>query len=157
MKKNEAGLYEVEIDDHKYEFEKWGAEDSLDTLIDMASIIGGPLGAALMKIFDKKKTEDKNALDKELNLDSLSVAFDSLAKNMRKETVKPLIKKFCSDKVLCDGKKFKFNDHYQDRLGHMFAVAKAGMEVQYQELFVVARGAKDQLKRARATIQELQT
>lgn len=155
MHKNETGLFEVEIDDLTYEFEKWGADESLDVLIDMAGIIGGPLGSALMQLFDKKKDEDK-VLDKEINKDSLGVAFDALSKNLRKEIVKPIIKKFCSgDKVLCAGKKVKFDTHYQDRLGHMFKVAKAGMEVQYEELFIAARGATGKLAQARASIQAL--
>lgn len=138
MRKNEFGIYEVDVDGRRYEFEKWGAEESLDVLLDISSIIGGPLGAAIGQMFSGEK--DKSVLEKEVNADMMTVAFESLAKNLKKDVVKPIFKKLCADKVLCEGKKINFNTHYQEDLMHMFRVAKAGLEVQYGNFLDAAQG-----------------
>lgn len=132
-KKNEAGLFEVEIDGHLYEFEKWDAEESLDALIDIAKIIGKPLGAAIGGYFGKKGEGD--LLDKEVNPDVMGMVFDALTERLDKTTVKGLIRKLCADKVFCAGKPINFKMHYQGKMGHMFKVVKAALAVQYENFF----------------------
>jgi hypothetical protein len=127
--KNANGLFEVKIDGEAYEFEKWGAEESLDTLIDLSSMVGKPLGMAVAAIFGK------DGLSKEIDPDLMGKVFESLLHNCTKEKTKPIIKKLCSEKVFCGGKKIIFDHHYQDRLMHCFKVVKANLEVQYGNFF----------------------
>lgn len=137
IRKNEAGLYEVDVDGKCYAFEKWGAEDSLDVLLDIAPIIGGPIGQALGSAFSK----DGEGLNTEVTAGILGQVLDGLMKNMRKDVVKPIVKKLCAEKVLCDGKKVSFNLHYQDDLIHLFKVMRAALEVQYGNFFDALQGA----------------
>lgn len=132
MKQNEAGLTEAEIDGKKYEFERWGAEDSLDTLIDISQMVGKPLGMAIATMLGKE------GLNKDVDPDMLGGVFEAMFQNLNKEKTKPLIKKLCSDKVLCDGKKINFNQHYagSENIMHMFRVVQANLEVQYGNFFV---------------------
>jgi hypothetical protein len=130
--KTEEGLYEVEVQGSKYQFEKWGAEEALDTLLEMVPIVGRPLGTALGAIVGKDK---KNIADKEIDPELVGLMIDALTVNFNKGAVKTLIKKLCSEKVLCDGKKIIFNTHYQDKLDVIFLVVGAALEVQYGNFF----------------------
>lgn len=129
MKKNEHGLYEVDVDGIGYEFEKWGADESLDTLIEISQLVGKPVGMAISAIFGKE------GLEKELDPNLMGTLFDSLFQNFSKEKTKPIIKKLCSEKVMCKGRKITFNEHYQDKLMHCFKVVQANLEVQYGNFF----------------------
>lgn len=132
-KKNDVGLWEIEIDGKKYEFEKWGADDSLDILLDIAKIVGKPLGAAFGAFVGE---DGKVSLDRNLDPNLVSLIFEALTERFDKGTVKPIIKKLCSDKVHCDGKQIRsFNEHYADDLLHMFRVTQAALEVQYGNFF----------------------
>lgn len=153
MRKNEAGLWEVPVDSHVYEFEKWGAEESLDTLLDISAIIGGPIGSAIAKAF----APGAEGMESQVDVSMLGVVLDQLFKNMRKDVVKPLIKKLCSERVLCDGKPIKFNLHYQDDLMHMFRVVKAALEVQYGNFFEGLQGAVGFKRNSKDSIPALAT
>lgn len=135
--KNESGLYEVIIDERKYEFEKWGAEDSTDTILDIAAIAGKPIGLGIATIFKKDDVEGKKGLDKAFDPDVVGMILESLSERVgtNKSIIKALIKKLSSDKVLCDGAKIQFNTHYQDCLDHLFRVVRAALEVQYGNFF----------------------
>jgi hypothetical protein len=133
--KNEFGLYEENIDGRTYSFEKWGADESFDVLLDISSIVGGSLGQAVGSAISG------DGLSAEVNPGMLATVFESLSKNLKKDVVKPIVKKLCAEKVLCDGKKINFNEHYKEDLFHMFRVAKAGLEVQYGNFFAAAQGA----------------
>lgn len=128
--RNEAsGFYEVEIDGQRYEFEKWGAEASYDTLLDMAKVIGKPLGLAVAAF-------GGGGLDEELPKDAVAAVFDAICQGLGDKTLtKALTKKVVAEKVYCDGKKVVFDEHYKDRLDHMFRVLWAGLEVQYGNFF----------------------
>lgn len=128
MKKNEHGLYEAHIDGKNYEFEKWGAEDSLDVLIDLSQMVGKPIGMAFAALMGKE------GLNKEMDANVMGSVFDSLFQNCNKEKAKPIIKKLSTDKVMCGGKAIVFDVHY-DRLMHLFKVVKANLEVQYGSFF----------------------
>lgn len=135
ISKNESGLYETEVDGKKYEFEKWGADESLDVLMDLTAMMGPALGGAVHSVMSG------DGLDTDINAGMIGSIMESMTKNLKKDIVKALIKKLCADKVLCDGKKIVFNVHYADDLFHMFKVVKAGLEVQYANFFSAARGA----------------
>ena len=131
MQKNDSGLFEETIDEETYEFEKWGAEMSLSTLIKISKIAGKPLGLFLGSFMGG----DGPILDKQISPDLLANACEALVENMDEKISMELIKKFSSEKILCNGKKINFDNHYQDRLGHLFKVVKAALGVQYGDFF----------------------
>lgn len=128
--KNDAGLWEIEIDAQRYEFQKWGAEESLSVLIKIAKIVGKPLGMAVGLM---QTGEDKGKMD--LSPDLLGTVFDALAENFDEKTCIDVVKKLTAEKVMCEGQKIRFDTHYQDNLGHMMKVAQAALEVQYGNFF----------------------
>jgi hypothetical protein len=132
--KNASGLYEENIDGKTYWFEKWGAEDSLDTLLDIAGIAGKPLG---MLLGGALSGEGASLLDRKFDSDVIGKVMESLFNPANKQTAKALIKKLSSgDKVFCEGvNKLNFNSHYEDKLDHLFKVTKAALEVQYGNFF----------------------
>lgn len=134
--KNEEGLWELLIDDQKYEFSKWGAEDSLRTLLRIGKVVGKPMGLAL----DALKPGDSLAgvLDKGKRGDMVSTVITALTESMDESTCFQLIQKLSTQGVFCKGAPVKSMDvHYQDRLMHLFKVAKAALEVQYGSFFDV--------------------
>jgi hypothetical protein len=133
MIKNESGLIEVEIDGSNYEFEKWGAEMSLATLLKISKIAGKPLGLFLGSLMDKDNKS--SMLDKNISPDLIASACDALVENLDEQSTMALIKKFSSEKILCDGKKVNFDSHYADRFSHLFKVVKTALEVQYGNFF----------------------
>ena len=127
-----AGLIEKNIDGSNYEFEKWGAEKSLDVLIEISKVVGKSFGmifGAGMKSFDD-----------EMGPDLLGEVFGALTDRMDKNTIKTIIKQLCSDGVFCEGAKINFNLHYQDRLDHMINVVRTGLDVQYGNFFNALTG-----------------
>ncbi len=134
--KNEGGLFEVQIDDATYEFEKWGAEEALSTLLKIAKIAGKPIGLAVGAIMGGEEEKGtKGLLEKKISPDLLGLVFDSLTDKLDEGVVVSLIKKIGSEKVLCNGAKINFNKHYEDRLDHLLKVVAAGLEVQYGNFF----------------------
>lgn len=129
--KDDSGLFAVTIEDQVYAFEKYGAEESLDVLIDIVKIVGKPLGAAVAALGASGQDAKQMMIDRDFDPNMLGVVFESLTSSLDKGVVKHLIKKFCSEKVLCDGKKINFNTHYQGRLPLMLKVVQAALEVQY--------------------------
>lgn len=129
MKKNEHGLYEAHIDGALYEFEKWGADDSLDVLLDISQLVGKSAGLAIATVLGS------GGLEKQIDPNILGSVFEALFDNCKKESVKPLIRKLSSERVMSKGKKISFDTHYQGRLMHCFKVVKANLEVQYGNFF----------------------
>jgi hypothetical protein len=135
IQKNQMGLYEVTIDSKIYQFEKWGADESLDVLLELVPIIGKPLGAFASAFVDKKPQDGEGLLDKEIKPEMISVIFEALTQSFNKKVVKELIIKLSSQSVLCQGAKINFRTHYQDQLDLMFKVVYAALEVQYGNFF----------------------
>jgi len=135
--KNESGLYEVQIGEEMYEFEKWGAEESLTTLLKIAKIVGKPLGVVIAGIMGdeapKEETlfEKKGLIDKNLKPEVIAMILEAITGNIDEAVCVSLIKKFSSEKVLCNGAKIVFSKHYEDRLEVAFQVVNAGLGVQY--------------------------
>lgn len=127
--KTPEGLYSVSIEGVSYEFEKWGAEEQLDTLLDIIPIIGKPLGITISQVMSGDK---KSLLDNEFDLEKI---FDAITTNFDKKTIKQLIMKLSSSRVLVNGAKINFGQYYSDKLALMFKVAFAGLEVQYGNFF----------------------
>jgi hypothetical protein len=132
----QSGLYEAEIDGVKYEFSKWGADDANDVLLDLASILGKPLGMGAAAFFGKDRDGEKK-LDKTMDPNVIGAIMEALSGQIgaNKVTVKALIKKLAAEGVFCNGKPITFNTHYADRLGHQFRVVKTALEVQFGNFF----------------------
>lgn len=139
IKKNESGLFETDIEGHKYEFEKWGAEDATDVLLDIATLVGKPLGVGIATVVDKLKGDK---LDEKIDPNLVGSIVEAMTEKAgtHKAMVKGLIKKLSSEKVLVDGKPIAFNSYYQDRLDLVFKVVSAALEVQYGNFFAAITG-----------------
>jgi hypothetical protein len=142
ISKNEIGLYETEIDGDKYEFEKWGAEDASDVLLDIITIVGQPLGMGAAALFGKDEDGVKG-IDRDMDPDIIGKIMESLTGNVGKNklVVKSLLKKLSTDRVQCNSKPIaSFNIHYRDKLFHMTKVVRAGLEVQFGNFFDAVLG-----------------
>ncbi len=151
---NEDGLYEQDIDGTKYEFQKWGAEDSLRTLLRIGKIAGKPFGILLSAVLDGKDPSSlfDDKLSPELNGDLLGQAFEALSQSMEESVCFELIKKLCTEKVMAGGVPVKnFDQHYRDKLMHSFNVARAALEVQYGSFFGAILGGVRLSKRRPAS------
>lgn len=140
--KTPHGTFAADVDGHTYEFEKWGAEEATGTLLDISSIIGRPIGgiAAL-----KDKVSRKPNGKMEITGDVGGRIAELLAEQLgtQKPLIMTLLIKLASYKALCDGKSFRFDTHYSDRLGHMLRVVAAGLEVQFGSFFADALRAAE--------------
>ena len=130
--------YEVLVQGKNYEFGKWSVEDSLDALYDITSLVGGPAGQAVAMAFGK----GGQGLKTEITGDMANTVFAAFAANMRnhKPVVMALMKKLAGEDIFCEGRLIKFDDHYKDDLALLFAVARAGFEVQFGSFFADALG-----------------
>lgn len=124
-----ADLAKREIDGEIYEFQKYGAKDATRTLIRLSKICGKALAKGVAAV--EPGEEGQSLLERKLNPHALSDAVEALTNSMDEDTTMDLIEKLTSDRVLCNGKRIVFDKHYEDRLGHMFQVLYAALEVQY--------------------------
>lgn len=133
----ESGLHQATIDESRYEFELWGAQSSLETLFDIAAILGKPLVQLVALAQNDPNANLADVLGPQAGLAGLDGIVEHLTAQLSTNRDKTLtvIQKLSSGSVLCDGKKFKFDAHYQNRLAHLFAVVRAAIEVQYGDFF----------------------
>lgn len=132
VKNDESGLYETIIGERKYEFSKWGAELSSQTLLQL----GGLLGDTLETIAAGVGTGGQHA-----GIDFMFQVFSSAFTKMSKdvELTMALLKRLCCQGVWCDGKQLSpklYDHHFEDRLEEVIPVASAAFEVQYKSFFV---------------------
>lgn len=128
--KNSAGLYELTLDGAKYEFEKWGAERATDTLLDLAALVGAPLGSAV------QAAGKTGGLDRAI----IPMVMDQLARAVGAQKVlcRSLLHMLATD-PLCNGGPINFDKHYADKLPLMFQVVRASLEVQFGNFFAAIR------------------
>lgn len=133
VKNADTGLYEVEIDDIKFEFQKMGAEEGLDLLLEVSKLVGKPMGMAIAAFVGNKEEREAgaSALDREIDGKMLGTAMEALTQGFADGSAKKLIKKLSSEKVLANGAKIAFNTFYEDRFDLMFKVVWAALEVQH--------------------------
>lgn len=147
--KADSGLWSVDVDGKNYEFEKWGAEEAIETLVDIGGIIGGPIGTSIAAAFSGKG----NALQEDVPDAVAGNVIGELAKNMRadKAGVMAVLKKLCAGRVFCGGKRVVFDTSYDATdLPHIFRVCKAAIEVQYGSFSAAGAALKDMLPQAPA-------
>lgn len=140
VERSPEGRYDVTVDDKLYSFEKWGAEESLTNLLKIAKMVGKPLGMAVGGVIDKVNPGQK-LTDMDLSPDLIGLVFEALTDRMDEGAIVALVKKLSSDRVLCEGAKITFNSHYEDKLGHLFKVVKAALDVQYGNFFDALLGS----------------
>lgn len=136
IEKNAAGLYETVIDDKTYEFTMWGAEESMDTLIDIAALVGKPLSHVGAKAF----TGEHSGLAGDISAAALEAVLSGLVDQIttHREMVMRVIKRLAAHKVFCDGKQVAFDTHYRNAFGHLVRVCRTALEVQYGNFFDAA-------------------
>lgn len=128
-RKAESGLWAVDIDGATYEWERWGAEEALDTLTEILDLLGKPLGGLIDMLQAKRET---TAAPTRAGVGGKIVSGLMRKLKRNKEDVKLVLKRLTSGpRVFCDGKAINFNRHYENELALMFKVANAAVEVQY--------------------------
>lgn len=134
--KNAAGLYETTIDGKVYEFTMWGAEESMDTLIDLAALIGKPLSHLGARAF----TGERNVLGADVTAEALELVLTGLLDQLveKRDMVMRVIKRLGSHKMFCNGQAVVFDVHYRNEFAHLVRVARAALEVQYGNFFAAA-------------------
>lgn len=136
--KNERGLYEVTLStdegDKVFTFQKWGAEEATDTLLDIISVVGESMGGLLSVLTG-------GGADQDVGSASLETLFRQLTMGLtrNKDLTKRILKKLSSDRVLCNDMPVDFKTFYKERLPLSFAVAKAHLEVQYGNFIGAAK------------------
>lgn len=136
-RKNENGLWEVEIDSQKYEFEKWDAEEGTEAIMDFFVIMGQPIGVGVAKILGKDGSEEEGGLNQKMDPNVIGEIVGKLSSQIgaNRAIAKGLIVNLASRKVACDGKQVKYAQHFRDRYAHLMKVVKAGAEVQFSSFF----------------------
>jgi len=136
--KNDRGLYEVTLNteegDKTFTFQKWGAEEATDTLLDIISVVGESMGGLLSVLTGGGADQDVGSASLESLFRQLTLG---LTRN--KDLTKRILKKLSSDRVLCNDVPVDFKAFYKDRLPLSFAVAKAQLEVQYGNFIAAAK------------------
>jgi len=117
------------IDGTNYTITQFGATKSMKLLTRLSKIVGEPLGE-IASGFDSKK----NLLDQEFDGKMIGHAVKALVDNLDEDHVVDTLKQLLSC-VLHNGATLDktFDIHFQGRLGHMFKVVFAALEVQYKD------------------------
>lgn len=124
-------LVKKNVDGSDYEFQIFGAKQSLKLLTRLSRMILEPMGAAAGSL-----EGEGPMIERVFGGKGLAMAAKALSDKLDQDEVLNLVETFCSyPACLCDGKQFDFNTHYEGRLGHLFKVLKAALEVQYGDFF----------------------
>lgn len=135
--KNEQGLYETQLgymgDTLHLKFQKWGAEDATDTLLDIIAIAGESLGSLLALLTGQ-------GADADVGSPTLDGLFRQLTLGLTRDRVltKRVLKKLAGDRVQVNGVSIQYATFYKDQLPLVLAVARAQLEVQYGNFIAAA-------------------
>ncbi len=119
-------LIKKEVDGLEYQFEQFGAKQSLKILMKLSKMVGRPFIASIGSYQGKGQPLNVTALT-----EAASLLFQSLDET---ETIS-LIELLTAEKCWCAGVKIKFDTHYEGKLTHLFKVLNAALEVQYGNFF----------------------
>lgn len=137
-RKTDSGLYEVQVQGvdklHTFEFQKWGAEEATDTLLELIAVGGEAAGSMLSLLAG-------GGLEQQLHGSPLEALFRQLTLGLTRDrtATKRLIMKLSSDRVICDGVTVRYETLYRDNLSLSFLAAKANLEVQYGNFLDAAK------------------
>jgi hypothetical protein len=130
-------LIRKSVDGQDYEFQQFGADKALRLLTRLMKIIGEPMAIGVGAL-----QGPGSLLDKNVDGGVLGKAVRALSEKLDEDSVITLVKEFVGEGAcVCNGAKVIFNTHYEARLGHMFKVLKAALEVQYGDFFVDLKGS----------------
>jgi len=128
--KNEAGRFETTLEGKDgpihLEFQKWGAEEATDTLLDLIAVVGESAGGIISALTG-------GGGDVDVGHTSLEGLFRQLTLGLTRDRTltKRVLKKLSSDRVIANGVLINWASFYKDQLPLSFAVARAQLEVQY--------------------------
>lgn len=115
------------VDGEEYTFTQFGATKSMKVLTRLSKIVGEPIGKVAGGI-----EPGKSMLDQDLDGQLIGAAIKALTDNLDEDVVVNTVKELCSCVLYKGGTLDKtFDIHFQGRLGHLFKVVGAVLEVQY--------------------------
>jgi len=130
------------IDGETYGFQQFGAKQALKVLTRLTKIVGEPMALA----FTAAKGEGKLST-RDIDPDILASAVRALMERLDEDNVVDLVETLTASHLLCNGKQIVFDVHYEGKLGHLFKVLMAALEVQYGNFFgefLAKQGIKNQ-------------
>lgn len=134
----------------EYEFEQFGAKQSLRVLMRLSKLVGKPLMLSMGAI--KKDGEKK------FNEAALAEAAKALFDGMDENGTLELIEMLTAEKVLCNGKTIKFDTHYAPpNLNKLFEVLLTALDVQYGNFLEELIGSLDLPKKPETSTPEKAT
>lgn len=133
-----TGLIDRDINGVTYNFEQFNTTLALKTLTRLTRLIGEPLAIALGGASTTPPTTPGGAsavktkiADREISGETLGKAVHALIERLDDKEVLSLFELLTAEKVLCNGGKIVFNDHYRGNITLMFKVFMTALEVQY--------------------------
>lgn len=144
MNNQMAGLESVEVDGESYQLGLWTVDKSMDILVWLAKRVGGPIGT--MMAVGASSGTDKDKLDASLDA-MLGPAIQGALADLTPQDIKQHMRSITGEDILVGGTKVDWNIHYRRKTGHMFKVARAVLEYQYDdflgELLSVSAGMRN--------------
>lgn len=130
-------LVEKYVDDESYQISQFATTESLKVLTRLSKILGPSFSVAMAgsKISDPKAQTEL-----------FGKAVSELTSRLDEEEVIALIKKLIDCCLRGEGKKINFELDFQGRLGHLFKLLKAVLEVQYGNFFQELGSIADSLQ-----------
>jgi len=109
------------VDGETYQIEQFATTKALNVLSDLVKIVGEPLALAV----------SGSTLSSEEQSRILGMAVSAMAQRMDKNTVVALVKTLIESCLKGEGAKINFELEFQGKLGHLFKLVYAVLEVQY--------------------------
>lgn len=119
-------LVEKYVGDQKYQIAEFGTTESLKMLTRLSKILGPSFSMAM----SGAKLKDKQA-----QTELFGKAVGELTQRLDEEEVVALAKKLVECCLKGEGAKINFEMEFKGKLGHLFKLLKAVLEVQYGNFF----------------------
>jgi len=110
------------VDGEAYQVSQFGASQGLKVLTTLTKLVGPSISMAFGAEGQTSETAQAEVIGRAVN---------ALCEKLDEEKVLNLIKTLIDTALVGEGKKIVFETHFQGRLGHLFKVLKAVLEVQY--------------------------
>lgn len=117
-------LVEKYVDGTEYKIEQFPATKSLRILTTLTKILGEPLSMAFALAKNEGMNDEKEA-------EILGKAVGTLCAKLDEDQVIHLVKELVASCLKGEGAKIQFETEFQGKIGHLFKLLKAILEVQY--------------------------
>lgn len=117
------------VDNHTYEIGQWSVDQSLGMMTWLIKTFGESVVALL------GSTSLSKMMENDIDGPAMKMMMMGLGSRLMEDEVKARMREIFSGGILCDGKQFEYNTHFQGRIGHLFKVAVAVLRVQYSDFF----------------------